>query len=144
MENQIRIDRAIEDAKFGDTLPALIELEEMVRVSNQPKVLAWLGYCLAKEKQEFSRALVLCSSAVDSAPDDGDMYLALGKVYRLTGRRYQALTTLRKGLKMGRNELIVQEITSMGLRKEPVFNFLERGNILNVMAGRVMTRMGMR
>lgn len=144
MENQQRIDRAVDDAKRGSSLTALIELEELVRKSNHPKVLAWLGYCLAKEKQDFSRALVLCTSALDTAPDNADMYLALGRVYRLAGRRYQALTTLRRGLKMGRNELIVKELTSMGLRKDPVFNFLDRGNMINVMAGRVMTRIGMR
>jgi tetratricopeptide (TPR) repeat protein len=125
-------------------LIALIELEKLVRTSNQPQVLAWLGFCLAKEKRDFSRALVLCTSAVDTAPDDADLYLALGRTCRLSGRRYQALSALRKGLKMGRHELIVKELNAMGLRKEPVFGALDRANRLNVMAGRVMTRFNFR
>lgn len=144
MDVQQRIEDAINEARTGSSLLALVELEELVRSENNPRILAWLGYCLAREKSDFSRALVLCVSAVDNKPDDGDLYLALGRVYRFAGRRYQALSTLRKGLKMGRNELIVKELTSMGLRKDPVFNFLDRGNSINVMAGRVMSRIGMR
>ena len=144
MELQKRIESAIDDARAGSSLVALIELEDLVRSTGRPEVMGWLGYCLAKEKRDFSRALVLCTTAVETKPDDPDLYLALGRVYLLAGRRYQALMTLRKGLKMGRHEAIVRELTDMGLRKQPVFHFLERGNPLNVFAGRVMTRLGIR
>jgi Flp pilus assembly protein TadD len=144
MSDQQRIDTAINEARTGSSLIALIDLEGLVRKNPTPPVLAWLGYCLAKEKSDFSRALVLCSSAVDTAPDDADLYLAQGRIYQLSGRRYQALTALRKGLKMGRHELIVKELNSMGLRKEPVFGALDRTNMLNVMVGRVMTRFNFR
>jgi len=144
MTDQEKFEETIREARAGSSLIALIELEALVRSSNHPQVLAWLGYCLAKEKRNYSRALVLCTSAVDTAPDDPDLYLALGRVYRLSGRRYQALTALRKGLKMGRHELLVKELNSMGLRKEPVFGALDRANKLNIMAGRVMTRFNIR
>ena len=140
MSDQQKIENAIVEAREGSTLIALIELEGLIRSNNNPRILAWLGYCLAKEKKNYSRALVLCSSAVDSAPDNADLYLALGRVFRLSGRRYQALTALRKGLKMGRHELIVKELNSMGLRKEPVFGSLDRANTLNIMAGRMRSR----
>jgi uncharacterized protein HemY len=144
MKGQQRIEAAINEARTGSTLIALVELEELVRSHHHPLVMAWLGYCLARHKKDYSRAQILCVSALDRAPENSDLYLALGRVYRLAGRRYQALSTLRKGLKMGRNPLIVQELTAMGLRKEPVFGFLERGNRLNVMAGRVTARLRMR
>lgn len=144
MNTQQRVEAAIDEARTGSTLVALVELEDLVRLSSHPQIMAWLGYCLAKEKRDFSRAMVLCVSAVETAPDNSDLYLALGRVYRLAGRRYQALTTLRKGLKMGRNELIVEELTAMGLRKDPVFSFLDRTNPLNVMAGRMLSRFGIR
>jgi len=144
MELQKQIESAIADAREGSTLIALMELEDFVRSTGRADVMGWLGYCLAVERQDYSRALILCNTAVETTPENPDLYLALGRVYLLAGRRYQALTTLRKGLKMGRNELIVQELTEMGLRKEPVFHFLERGNPLNVMAGRVMSRLRMR
>lgn len=144
MDRQEKIEVALGEARIGSSLIALIELEELIRQSNHPQVMGWLGYCLAKEKQDFSRALVLCTSAVDSAPDNSDLYLALGRVYHLAGRRYQALTTLRKGLKMGRNDLIVKEMHDMGVRKDPVFRFLDRENMVNIVAGRVTARFGMR
>lgn len=144
MNDQQRCEAAINEARTGSSLIALVELEELVKKNNRPQVLAWLGFCLAKENREFSRALVLCTSAIDSTPQDADLYLALGRVYRLAGRQYQALSTLRKGLKMGRNLLIVAELTAMGLRKDPVFGFLERDHRLNVLAGRVMNRFNFR
>ncbi len=144
MMNQQRIEAAINEARSGSSLIALVELEALVRSSQHPRVMAWLGYCLARHKRDFSRAQVLCISALDRAPENSDLYLALGRVYRLAGRRYQALTTLRKGLKMGRDQLIVEELTAMGLRKHPVFSFLDRGNRLNIMAGRVTARLRMR
>ncbi len=144
MDDQQRLDAAIIEARNGSPLMALHVLEELVQKSSHPSLLAWLGFCLAKEKREFSRALVLCNSAIDRAPENADLYLALGRVYRLTGRHYQALTTLRKGLKMGRNELIVKELTAMGLRKDPVFGFLDRDHLFNIMAGRIMTRFNFR
>jgi len=144
MNEQQRRESALHEARSGSSLMALTALEELVQQSNHPRLLAWLGFCLAKEKRDFSRAQVLCSSALNTAPDDSDLYLALGRVYRLTGRRYQAMMTLRKGLKMGRNELIVAELTAMGLRKDPVFGFLDRDHRLNVLAGRIMTRFNFR
>ncbi len=140
MTDQNRIASALDEARSGSSLVALVELEDLVRQTNHPEALAWLGYCLAKERRDFARALVLCTSAVNTAPQNADLYLALGRVCLLAGRRYQARSAFRKGLKMGRHELIVRELTAMGLRKEPVFGALDRGNILNVMAGRVMAR----
>jgi tetratricopeptide (TPR) repeat protein len=144
MDEQQRIEAAIEEARSGSALIALVELEDLVRQGNRPQVMGWLGYCLARQKKDFSRALVLCTSALDAQPDNADLYLALGRVYHLAGRRYQALSTLRKGLKMGRNELIAEELILMGMRKGPVFRFLDRNHQINVMAGRVMTRFGSR
>jgi len=140
MSSQNRLELAVEEAKSGSLANALHELEELVRLTNHPQALAWLGYCLAVQKQDYSRALVLCTSAVDAQPDDADLYLALGRVYRLCGRRYQALSALRRGLKLGRNDLITQELNSMGMRKEPVFGALDRAHMFNVMAGRVLTK----
>ena len=144
MNDQQRLEAALAEARTGSTLMALTALEELVKYTNHPQVLAWLGYCLAKEKQDFSKALVLCTSAIDATPENADLYLALGRVYRLCGRRYKSLTTLRKGLKMGRNDLIVKELTAMGLRKDPIFKFLERDHLLNIFAGRMMTRFRVR
>ncbi|WP_020675970.1 tetratricopeptide repeat protein [Geopsychrobacter electrodiphilus] len=135
-----RLELAVEEARNGSSSAAMVELEELVRLTNHPSALAWLGYCLAVQQQDYSRALVLCTSAVHTTPDDADLYLALGRVYRLAGRRYQALSTLRRGLKLGRHELIMKELTLMGTRKEPVFSVLDRANRLNVVAGRVMTK----
>jgi predicted Zn-dependent protease len=140
MSEQQSIERAIKEAQTGSSLIALTSLEEMVKETRNPRVLAWLGYCVAKERQDFSRAMVLCTSAIETTPDNPDLYLALGRVYLLAGRRYQALTTLRKGLKMGRHELIVKQLTAMGLRQDPVFGFLDRDHRVNILAGRLLAR----
>ncbi|MCF6179041.1 MAG: hypothetical protein L3J63_06595 [Geopsychrobacter sp.] len=144
MSKQREVEVAIEAARRGDSQKALSQLEGLVRRYDNPQLLGWLGFCLAKERLDFSRALVLCTSAVDTDPKSADLYLALGRTYHLAGRRYQALTALRKGLKMGRHELIVAEINAMGLRRSPVFGTLDRSHLFNVMAGRVRTKFNFR
>ena len=134
MNDQQRLEAALDEARTGSSLMALTALEGLEKHTNHPQFSAWLGYCLAKEKRDFPKALALCLRAIDTMPDNADLYLALGRLYRLCGRRYLALKTLRKGLKMGRSELIVKELTSLGLRKDRIFKFLERDHLLNIFA----------
>ncbi|NIQ95660.1 MAG: hypothetical protein GWN87_16735, partial [Desulfuromonadales bacterium] len=60
------------------------------------------------------------------------------------GRKGQALNALRKGLKMGRNEDIVEVLQRLGVRKEPVFPFLARENAINVYAGLLLHKLKLR
>ncbi len=60
------------------------------------------------------------------------------------GRKGQALSVLRKGLKMGRNEEIVDTLQQLGVRKDPVFTFLPRENAINVYTGLLLHKLGLR
>ena len=51
MGDQKKIEAALKEARAGSSLIALMELERLVRTSTHPQILAWLGYCLAKEKR---------------------------------------------------------------------------------------------
>jgi hypothetical protein len=55
-----------------------------------------------------------------------------------------AIKTLRRGLKLGRNRLIPEELKKFGVRKELVFRSLPRSHPLNKYLGLLSARLGMR
>lgn len=134
----------IREAKAGNTVMALMSLEKAVALQRTPEGCAWLGYCLAKERGAFGKALELCRTALEAAPRNSDLYLALGKVYLTAGRKGQALNVLRKGLKMGRNEEIIRVLHDLGTRKEPILPSLSRENPINIYTGLLLNKLGLR
>ncbi|MFO7983866.1 MAG: tetratricopeptide repeat protein [Desulfuromonadales bacterium] len=134
----------IREAKAGNTVMALMSLEKAVALQRTPEGCAWLGYCLAKERGAFGKALELCRAALETAPRNPDLYLALGKVYLSAGRKGQALNALRKGLKMGRNDEIIGVLRNLGVRRQPVLSSLPRENPVNIYTGLLLHKLGMR
>ena len=143
-ELQNQIHEGVVEARKGNTLLARVHLEEAIKKTRNPEVLAWYGYCLAKDKKAFGPAMELCKEALDAAPGNPDIYLAVGKLYLLAGRRRSAISAFNKGLKMGRNDAIVRQLHLIGLRKSPVFSFLERDNSINVYVGIFLSKLRLR
>lgn len=142
LHEQIR--EGVSEARKGNTLLARMHLEAAVKRTRNPHVLAWYGYCLAKDKRSYGQAITLCKEALESAQNDSDIYLAIGKIYLLAGRKRTAISAFNKGLKMGRNAAIVRHLQQIGLRKKPVFSFLERDNSVNVYLGILLARLKLR
>ncbi|HEX9777980.1 MAG TPA: tetratricopeptide repeat protein [Geopsychrobacteraceae bacterium] len=142
LQEQIR--EGVTEARKGNTLLARIHLQAALKKTRKPEVLAWYGYCLAKDKKSFGQAVTLCKEALQSAQNNSDIYLAIGKIYLLAGRKRTAISAFNKGLKMGRNEAIVQQLQHIGLRKTPVLSFLERDNSVNVYLGMLLSRLKLR
>lgn len=134
----------VAEARKGNTLLARIQLEEAVKETRHPEVLAWYGYCLARDKKAFSPAMDLCKEALETAPGNPDIYLAIGKIYLLAGRKRSAISAFNKGLKMGRNDAIIRQLHVVGLRKSPVFPFLERDSSINVYMGMFLAKLKLR
>lgn len=142
LRNQVR--EGLAEARKGNTLYARIHLEDALKQTRNPEVLAWYGYCLARDKKAFGQAMSLCKEALEAAPDNSDLYLALGRIYLLAGRKRTAISIFNKGLKMGRNDAIVNQLHRIGLRKAPVLPFLQRDNLLNIYLGLVLSRCKLR
>lgn len=138
------IAQGIAAANQGNTLLALVHLENAAREETSPLLNSYLGYCLARERHQLARGLALCQQALQAEPQNTDHYLNLGRIYLLAGQKTQAISALRRGLKVGRNSRIVQELKRLGLRKTPVFSGLDRSHPANKYAGILLQRLGFR
>lgn len=128
----------------GETLVALILFDKAAELRNIPVVRSARGYCLAKERQQYQKALTLCREALAEEPADPRHYYHLGRIYLLTRQKAQAITAFRRGLKHQRYQPIIDELRRLGVRKPPVFSTLPRDHFLNRSFGILLTKLGTR
>jgi len=128
----------------GETLVALMHFEAANRIQPLPEVQSALGYCLAKERRQYQKALTLCRAALDADPAEPRHYYHLGRIYLLSNRRAPAIAAFRRGLKLKRYQPIIEELRRLGVRKPPVFAALPRDHLLNRSMGVLLTRIGLR
>jgi tetratricopeptide (TPR) repeat protein len=139
-----QVERGAAAAEQGNTLGALIHLENAALHGSTPLLASYLGYCLAQERHEFKKGASLCLEALEQEPGQAIHYLNLGRVYVAAGQRELAIKTLYRGLKLGRNRLILEELKKFGIRKELVFRSLPRSHPLNKYLGLLFARLGIR
>ena len=145
MENLHKLVEAGEKAlAAGETLVALMHFEAAEQLQPLPVVQSALGYCLAKERRQYQRALTLCRSALDSDPADPRHYYHLGRIYLLSNKKALAIAAFRRGLKLKRYAPIIEELRRLGVRKPPIFTSLSRDHVLNRAIGALLTRIGLR
>lgn len=138
------INQAQKSLAEGDSLVALIHLENAHKANPSPKVKSLLAYCLAKERRQFQKARQLCQEALSQEPNNPEHYCHLGRICLLARQKNQAIQTFRKGLKLGRYQPIIDELRRLGQRKPPVFSSLAREHFLNRSAGKLLHRIGSR
>ena len=105
------------------------------------RLLSYYGLALALGEGRFHEAVTYCTSAVKKEWDRSEFYVNLARVFCRSDRRSNAVDVLTKGLKMiPRDPEILSELGKLGMRRKPVFRFLERGNILNRYVGLMISR----
>jgi hypothetical protein len=129
------VSQGIKECDGGNTLRALMYLEEATRKGKTPLLNSYLAYCLAKEHKSYRKAIELGIEAVNEQSGNVVLYRNLAKVYILACQRNNALKVLRQATKRGRDEQIMRLIKKLGIRKEPVLPFLQRGNPINIFLG---------
>src|SRR5574337_612918 len=139
-----QVKRGVAAAEQSNTLEGLFHLENAALLGTSPILASYLGYCLARERHQFKKGAGLCLEALKEEPQQPIHYLNLARVYLAAGEKARAIKTLRQGLKMGRNRLILEELKKLGIRKLPVFRSLSRAHPLNKHVGLLFTRLGMR
>lgn len=146
MENSYQnlLDKGLKFLRSGDTLVALVHLENAYQINPSPTVRSALAYCLAKERRQFQKALLLCQQAISEDPANPEHYYQLGRIYLLAEQKNQAIVTFRRGLKNKRHQPIIDELHRIGIRKPPLFSSLERNHFLNRSAGILLTKIGNR
>jgi len=139
-----QVDQGEKALSRGETLVALMHFETAARLRPSPAIHSALAYCLAKERREYQKALVLCREALGAAPTDPRHYYHLGRIHLLANQKSQAIVAFRRGLKARRYQPIIDELHRLGRRQPPIFASLPRNHFLNRSLGRVLARIGMR
>jgi Flp pilus assembly protein TadD len=108
---------------------------------NNPFYVSYLGLAMAAAQQKWQEAEDLCYSAVRMKRVQAEFYLNLAEVYRLEGKRQDAVETLLEGFPLTkRDPRIGKALRKYGVRRPPVFPFLDRDHILNRNLGKIRYR----
>ncbi len=100
--------------------------------NKNPFYISYQGLALAAAHQKWEQAEELCYTALRMMRTQAEMYLNLAEVYRLAGRRQDAIETLNEGLPLTKYDPRLQKKLDMyGVRRLPVLPFLARGHFLN-------------
>jgi len=128
----------MEAADRGDTLRALPQLEQAVRLNPTPLGRSYLAYCRACEAGTTAYAVAAIQRALAEEPDNPLHHLNLGRVYLLLDRKAEALAIFREGLRRRRHPQLLEQLQQLGIRRPPLFGFLPRKHPLNRMLGRAV------
>jgi Flp pilus assembly protein TadD len=103
-----------------------------------PFYLSYLGLALAAAERNWDEAEDICQRAVKMKRTQAELYVNLAEVYRLAGRKDEAVETLTLGRQMTRKDpIILAALRKYGIRRPPVLPFLDRRNPLNKKLGKV-------
>jgi tetratricopeptide (TPR) repeat protein len=125
-------------------LAALACFEKLVQLDENPVHSSYFAACIAKERGQFGKAVLLCRDAIEKEPDNPVHYLNLGRVYLFQGQRGEAVKTFREGLSRNMEPDIIEELNRLGMRKKPVIPFLSRDNPANKFLGKMLKMLRLR
>ena len=110
----------------------------------EPRYMSYAGLALALNGKT-KEAVLLCEKALQKESFRQEFFLNMGRVYLIYGNRRKALMTFRKGMALDReNRQIRGELERMGIRKPPVFRFLDRNHPVNKWSGKMLHRLRLR
>jgi tetratricopeptide (TPR) repeat protein len=138
------VKKGITASNQGNTLDALFHFENAGRLGSTPTLNSYMGYCLARERQEFKEGIGLCRHALAKEPEQAVHYLNLGRVLLEAGRQQLAVEAFRQGLRRERHHLIVEELKKLSIRKPPVVPFLSHSHPVNKYLDLLLTRLRLR
>ncbi|MFB3921857.1 MAG: tetratricopeptide repeat protein [Terriglobia bacterium] len=108
---------------------------------SNPFYISYLGVAMAAGQRNWDSAEDLCTQAIKMKRTQPELYLNLGEVYRLAGRRQDAVETLTLGLTMTkRDSRIAMALNKYGFRRPPLLSFLDRDHFLNRELGKLRYR----
>ena len=121
---------------------ALVHLKNAVEMDKtNPFYLSYLGLAIALVNNNFIEAIDICDDAVRMKRSQPELYLNLAEVYRMAGKKEDAIDTLNMGSKLTKQDpRLVEALKKMGMRKPPVLAFLDRNNFLNVQLGKLRSK----
>ncbi len=133
----------VESCRRGDWNEGLRYLgkiaEEKEQSSDLPGVFySYLGYGIALCQQRVEEGLKLCRHSIKVGFYEVDNYANLARTCLLAKDRKGAVKAVRSGLKVDpQNPDLLALHRELGIRSLPVLPFLERGNPINQILGRI-------
>jgi len=113
-----------------------VELDKM-----NPFYISYLGLAKAAGDRNWDAAEDLCTKAVKMRRAQPELYINLAEVYRLAGKRQDAMEALSEGLRYTKRDPRIDEALRLyGFRRPPVLPFLDRNNIINRQLGKLRNR----
>jgi len=107
-----------------------------------PFYYSYLGLAIATSGHNWDTAEDICMRAIKMSRSQPELYINLAEVYRMAGRRSEAIETLTSGMVMTKRDgRIGRALDRFGRRRSPVIPFLERDNFLNRGLGRLRSRL---
>jgi len=128
----------------GKSLSALSCFEHALKKKDSPSICSYYAFCIAKERGQIKKAMLLCKDAIEREPDNSVHYLNLGRIYLFTRQKAEAITIFREGLNHEANKEIIEELDTLVPRKPPVIPFFKRGNPINKYLGIILKALRLR
>ena len=135
------VEKGISLVEQENIFEAMHLFEEAEKLNSTAKVRSYLAYCRAKVHREYSDGINTCISSLKEEPAIADHYLNLGRIYLLINKKRSALQTFKKGIKLGPNPQLMQELRKFEMRKPPVMPTLPRDHFLNKKLGKLLSRL---
>jgi len=136
--------KGLDALTHGDTLAALASFEKARHIENSPIINSYYAFCIAKERGQTGKAILLCEESLSKEPSNSLHYLNLGRIHLVENNKTEAIRIFREGLNFEANQQIVEELNKLVIRKPPVFRFLKRSNPLNKYIGIALKKIGLR
>ncbi|HEX6852681.1 MAG TPA: tetratricopeptide repeat protein [Candidatus Polarisedimenticolaceae bacterium] len=140
-----RFQRGMEALNRGRGLEGLALFEAAIELERQhgaprpqARYLSWYGLALALEGGRVREGVEFCRQAVPLEFYNPELYLNLGRVLIVAGRKREAYDALRKGIALQPSHPGIQrELARLGRRRRPVVPFLDRSHPINVALGKM-------
>ena len=110
------------------------------RNKRQPdmRYLSYYGYSLAKAKLSTATAIQACRTAVSRQKNDPLLFLNLGRVYAIAGKRSLAADAFERALRLAPSDKTIRaELARVDRRGRPVIPVLSRDHALNIWLGKL-------
>jgi len=139
MNRDEHLERGMNLAKVEEYEGALKLFQELPEFTEHSAATSYYALCLAIVEGKFPKAIALSLAAVKREFYNPEIYLNLGTIYMLNGKKTLAIRVFRRGLHIdGSHKELKKKILEMGVRQKPPFSFLSRKNIANKYLGRVV------
>lgn len=132
MDAKFLAEKAVRLAETGCYSEALRIFDKNVLSTLSPRAQSFYALSMATAAEDYDRAVNMCITAAAKEFYNPEIYLNLGKILVLSGKKTRALKAFKKGLRFDEaNVSIKEEIKRLGHRRTPAISFLSRGNVVN-------------